>query len=440
MNLQTYSTKTTPSLQDVFSLWNTKILPLLPKNLERTAQQNHLFQRKRELSSALNMLRMFFLYAASDLSFRMLSVAASALGICAISDTAWRKKFLASTPFLKQLLHDILETMFPSKPSFSQRNVLLIDGSLIRLQGKKQHQERIHLCYSLNENRIQQVKVTDYHTAETLSLFHFTKQDIVIADAGFATIKNYIFATKQNADVIFRITPKHFPIFDSTGTRIDFLSILKQAAQRNETTMELFAFCQEGKQQHLVRILAQKLPKEKAAQARKRKQRTAQKKQYQLTKETLFFTDYLILVTSLGVEYDREEVFSLYRSRWQVELLFKRFKQHLSITTIRVASEHYAEIMVLLWLLIWVLTEQQVLRMECVLKENRAKREQNLALSNWEKCKYAYFQIKEILCLSWSLFVDFADTTIHRLLAVHNGKRNNQNQEFHTVILPGLIV
>ena len=91
MNLQTYSTKTTPSLQDVFSLWNTKILPLLPKNLERIAQQNNLFQRKRGLSSALDMLRMFFLYAASDLSFRMLSVAACALGICTISDTAWRK-------------------------------------------------------------------------------------------------------------------------------------------------------------------------------------------------------------------------------------------------------------------------------------------------------------------------------------------------------------
>ena len=78
--------------------------------------------------------------------------------------------------------------------------------------------------------------------------------------------------------------------------------------------------------------------------------------------------------------------------------------------------------------------------MEYVLKENRAKREQNLVLSNWETCRYAYFQIKEILCLSWSLFVDFADTTIYRLLAVHNGKRKNQNQEFHTIILPGLIV
>ncbi len=340
-------TKTTPSLQDIFSLWNTKIFPLLPKNLELIAQQHNLLQRKRELSSALDMLRMFLLYAVSGISFGMLSIAAAALGIGTISHTAWRKKFLASTSFLKHMLPGILETMFPLTPSISHRSVLLANGSLIRLQGKKQHQERVHLCYSLNENRISQVKVTDYHTCETRSVFVLTKQDIVIADAGYGTVKHYAFAVKQNADILFRISPKHFPILDSTGTSINLLSILKEAEQKKQITVKIFGFCQEGKQQHLVRTLAQKLSKEKAAQAKKREQRKAQKNQYHLTEETLFFADYIILITSLGVEYDREEVFSLYRSHWQVELLCKRWKQHLSIATIRAASENYTEIMVL---------------------------------------------------------------------------------------------
>ena len=45
MNLQTYSTKMAPSLQEVFSLWNEKILPLLPKQLETIAQQHQLLQK-----------------------------------------------------------------------------------------------------------------------------------------------------------------------------------------------------------------------------------------------------------------------------------------------------------------------------------------------------------------------------------------------------------
>ena len=33
------------------------------------------------------------------------------------------------------------------------KNVLLADASVIRQNGKQQHQQRIRLCYSLNENR-----------------------------------------------------------------------------------------------------------------------------------------------------------------------------------------------------------------------------------------------------------------------------------------------
>ena len=167
MNLQTYSTKMAPSLQQVFSLWNEKILPLLPKQLETIAQQHQLLQRKRVLTSAFDMLRMFFLFASSGISLRMLSVAAASLGIATMSDTAWRKKLLASLSFLQQVLQMMLQMMLSKSLSKQQRRVLLVDGSLVRLQGKQQHQEQVHLCYSLTENRMQQIKVTDYHTAET---------------------------------------------------------------------------------------------------------------------------------------------------------------------------------------------------------------------------------------------------------------------------------
>ena len=40
MNLQTHSTKLTSSLQEVFSLWNKNILPMLPDHLETIAQQH----------------------------------------------------------------------------------------------------------------------------------------------------------------------------------------------------------------------------------------------------------------------------------------------------------------------------------------------------------------------------------------------------------------
>ena len=188
---------------------------------------------------------------------------------------AWRKKLLASLSFLHQVLQLLLQKMFPKTSSYPQRKVLLVDGSLVHLQGKQQQQERVHLCYSLTENRMQQIKVTDYHTAETLSIFDFSPQDIILADAGFGTIKNYVFALQKKADVILRISPKRFPLFDVEGNQLDMVSLLKEAEKKKEPILEFFAYCKEGNHWHLVRVVAQRLPKEKAKQAQERKRKKA---------------------------------------------------------------------------------------------------------------------------------------------------------------------
>jgi len=72
---------------------------------------------------------------------------------------------------------------------------------------------------------------------------------------------------------------------------------------------------------------------------------------------------------SLGSEYFGEEILYLYKSRWQVELLFKRLKQSLSITTIKAGSTAYAETLVLLQLILWLLAERQSFLCKCFLKE-----------------------------------------------------------------------
>ena len=50
-----------------------------------------------------------------------------------------------------------------------------MDASVVRQNGKKQEQQRIHMCYSLNQDRMYEVKVTDKHTAESLTHFSLKK-------------------------------------------------------------------------------------------------------------------------------------------------------------------------------------------------------------------------------------------------------------------------
>ena len=438
MNSQNDFNKLNKNLQEVFEKWDKKILPFLPEGLDELAIQTGAMQRKRGIHSAIDLLKILFLYACSNFSFRILAAAACALGISNISDTAWRKHFSKSANFLHEILHSMLSSFLPPADMSAYgkiKNVLLVDASVVRQDGKQQEQQRIHTCYSLNKNRMYEVKVTDKHIAESLTHFSMGKDDLVIADAGYGTAQNYIYAQKQQADVILRITPRNFCLYNADGNKISIIKQLQEAEKNHEEIIDIFGFCKHETEKVFVRVIAQKLPKEEAEKVKKRKKRTALRKQNQITEDTLFCAGWVVVITSLGIEYCGEEILYLYRSRWQVELLFKRFKQNFSVTTIKAGSTNYAETEVLLWLITWVISERQSFLAECFL----AEKNKSETYSVYEKCKIIFSQIKDILCLSWSQFIDITDERYIRYLSKRKRHRKKQNDEFHTEILPGLI-
>ncbi|MDE5697146.1 MAG: hypothetical protein K2I96_07050, partial [Lachnospiraceae bacterium] len=100
------------------------------------------------LHSAVDLLKVLFLYASSKFSFRILDASACALAISGISDTAWKKHLVRAVPFLHELLHAILSSFLTGTDISTPRgikNVLLVDASVIRQEGRQQEQQRIHL-------------------------------------------------------------------------------------------------------------------------------------------------------------------------------------------------------------------------------------------------------------------------------------------------------
>lgn len=437
MNLQNNFTTPDSSIQETFKNWDSKILPHLPQQLDEMAKHTGAIQRKRGICSSIDLLRMLFLYAGSKISFRILAAAACAFGICAVSDTAWRKRFSKAAPFLREILHSLLSALLPAADSSAfagVKNVLLADASVIRQEGVQQEQQRIHLCYSLNENRMKQVKVSDKHTAESLTHFSMEKGDLILADAGYGTAQNYIYAQEQGADVILRITPKSFCLYDADGKKISLTALLEEAEERHLEWIDIFGFCRYKGKTGSVRVTAHKLPACQAEKARKRRTRKAAKNQQRIGAGTLLSAGWITVITSLGAEYCGEEIMHLYRSRWQVELLFKRFKQNFSIHTIKAGSSAYAETETLLWLIIWIIAERQSFQAECFLIEK-----QGISYSAYEECKISFTQVMDILCLSWSLFIDLTDKKYIRYFSKKQRRRINQNDEFHTAVLPGLL-
>ena len=377
MNFQNDFNKVNSKIQEVFKNWDNKLLPHLPLHMDEIAKRTGALQRKRGVCSCVDLLRMLFLYASSNFSFRFLAAAACALGVSAISDTAWRKHFSKAAPFLRELLHSLLSAFLPATDISAfggVKNVLLVDASVIRQDGKQQNQQRIHLCYSLNENRMKQVKVSDQHTAESLAHFSMKKGDLAMADAVYGTAQNLIYAQEQGADVILRITPKNFCLYNAEGEKISLTALLKEAEEKHMEWIDVWGFCRYKGKTGFVRVIAYRLPDEQAAKARKRKIRKASKNQHQIQAETL------------------------------------------------------------LWLIIWTIVERQSFQAECFLAEK-----EECSQSVYERCKITFIQITDILCLSWSLILDLTDKKYTRYLSKKQRRRINQNDEFHLAVLPGLL-
>ena len=120
--------------------------------------------------------------------------------------------------------------------------------------------------------------------------------------------------------------------------------------------VDVFGFCKYSTKTVFVRAIDGKMTEGQAEKVRKRQE---------ITDDTLFGAGWVVVITSLGTEYCDEEILHLYRSRWQVELLFKRFKQNFSIGTLKAGNTTYPETEVLLWLIIWSMSEWQQFLAEC---------------------------------------------------------------------------
>lgn len=131
----------------------------------------------------------------------------------------------------------------------------------------------------------------------------------------------------------------------------------QQASDCVDQTVELSA------QRFRCRFIAVRVPPHIAEERRQRVREAARaRKKSQLKAETLSLCDWTILVTNLEESrFSIPEVLRLLRLRWQIELLFKLWKQHLSLDKWRsknpfqILSEVYAKLLLALiqhWFLI----------------------------------------------------------------------------------------
>ncbi len=90
--------------------------------------------------------------------------------------------------------------------------------------------------------------------------------------------------------------------------------------------------------------MCSKKTKEKIAIEEKRLKRLESKKQTTYSEDTKFTHEFMFVITSLPTSVSAEKVLEYYRLRWQVELVFKRYKSLLGLGNIPTKTKESSEV------------------------------------------------------------------------------------------------
>lgn len=113
--------------------------------------------------------------------------------------------------------------------------------------------------------------------------------------------------------------------FDDDGHRLDLLNLLRRAGPAGLDVEVYIGIAQRLR----VRLLAVRVPEEVANERRRKLNAEARHKGQAVSKARLALADWTIYVTNAPAELlSLQETMVLARVRWQIELLFKLWKQH----------------------------------------------------------------------------------------------------------------
>lgn len=337
--------------------WEQEVLSQLPATTEQQAQTMGAFVRARKLTCVGDLLRGLLAYVLSVSSLRQLGAWAVLIDLANLSHVGWQKRLQHARGWLLWLLMELLAVPAPA-PVGEHKRIILIDGTRLKEPGGCGDDWRVHLGYDLLAGRLLDVRISDRHTAESLTLFDLRPGDLVVADRGYSRRGQWAFVIRKGGDIVIRLAVFQVPLLTEHGQPLDVLAWLKECKVGRHQRRVLFEH--EG-QQFAGRLIACSLPEGAAERARAKERRKASKQQRQLKEETLYLCGWLLLFTSVPEkDWSEEQVLTLYRARWQIELFIKRLKQVLKLAQLRGKTAATNEATILALLVAWSLVQPEV--------------------------------------------------------------------------------
>lgn len=306
------------------------LLSFFPDNWIELASTTNALKGLRKDKAAEDYLRTLLIHIGCGYSLRETAVRAKLSNLADISDVALVKRLRKA----KDWLHGLCVALFKEQRieldksrSFQAR---LFDATNVKEPGKTGSLWRIHYSVQIPSLTCDFFKLTATKgkgTGESFFQYSIKKGDYIIADRGYSTASGIHHVVSKKAYVMVRVNTQSLPILN---LKCQEFSLLKNVqAIKKAGTVRSWDVLIPGRRGVNVRgrICAIRKSNEAIKIAHEKLRRKAQRKGQSIKPETLEYARYVIVFTNYPDDmFSAREVLEWYRVRWQVELVFKRFK------------------------------------------------------------------------------------------------------------------
>lgn len=304
-----------------------KIISLMPAGWEDKARELGALTRSRKIQTASDLLKLNLLHLTSGGSFGGTSAMLKISEGLELNKNAVYERICKSGKWLKWLCQNFCRNsgFVVDKPNWlADRRICLVDATEEAKRGSLISDYRLHCMLELFTLDTIELNQTKSSQGETLLNFkNIVKGDIVIGDRAYGNIKAMEYALEKDADFCFRFRANAFNLYNENGEKINLPEQICNLAENTSKIENLYYKC-NNKLKPVRVCIYRKKPEDYEKSIRHIKRSNNKKMRGQVSETQAFYGQFIIVATSLNADVDK--ILELYRARWQIELLFKRFK------------------------------------------------------------------------------------------------------------------
>ncbi len=303
---------------------------LLPGNWRELAAEKGALQRPRGVRSVENLLRVLLMHLGCGYSLRETVVRARRAGLAELSDVALMKRLRQARDWLQALCVELFRERGLSQAGETGFEVRVVDATTVKEPGKTGSLWRIHYSVRLPSLSCDFFRITQTRgpgSGESFTQFPVRPGDHLVADRGYSLAPGIVHVTAAGGHVLVRVNTQALVLETTEGNGFDLLERTRSLRRVGEIGSWPVRVAAANGATVPGRVCAIRKGREAIRRAQQKIRRKASRKGTAIKPHTLEFAKFVIVFTTFPeADFPAGAVLEWYRIRWQVELVFKRFK------------------------------------------------------------------------------------------------------------------